>query len=705
MVRSHTTNGIRNEFQKTLILKLRKVNNIESKEFNEIVQLGDDNSKTLGFLPKVAFEKYSQQNQLIGAFDKDTSDLLGYILYRTSYNKATIVHLCIDDAHRNKGVAKKLVDYLKKDTKKFSGIRLSCRNDYGINEVWEGFGFVPMFEKPGRSKKGLPLTIWWFPQHQQHDLFSQITEYELKNKISVVIDMNIFLDLKNKRNEESLALQSDWLSPEINLYLTREIYNEINRSKDSQITKTGRAFARNFNELPFTSKDKYSSIFDQLSEMLSIKSLNDKSDLKHIAYAISEGVEYFVTRDQGILDNKDKFNEFGLKVNRPSEFITLLDEDAHSSKYKPQRLVGTNINSSKVTVENTEKLFSIFLTDHEKKNDLKDKIRKCLSYPKNYELLTVTKESENLAFIIFDRSNPNKLEIPIFRLLQNKLSKTLAKHLLFKIIFTATSEARLTIEITEEYISKEIEEIISETSFVKAENTWVKINIKEILTKEETINRVNTIKPNKIVDAINLNSTNPEIEEQYENSNFYKIERHLFPLKIVDLEIPSYIIPIKPHWAEALFDDKSNEKINLFEPNYPLLLNRENVYYRSKSGKITSPARILWYVSEDKQSKVKGHIRACSYIDAVYVDSSKKLFKRFKELGIYKWEQIQKTVDKNNDIMAFVFSDTELFNENISVNYLKNNFQEKENKKFMILSPIEIKKETFIDFYRKGMKI
>ena len=37
----------------------------------------------------------------------------------------------------------------------------------------------------------------------------------------------------------------------------------------------------------------------------------------------------------------------------------------------------------------------------------------------------------------------------------------------------------------------------------------------------------------------------------------YNYERFLSPLKIIDLEIPIYIVPIKPQWAEQLFNDKS----------------------------------------------------------------------------------------------------------------------------------------------------
>lgn len=682
------------------------INNINSKEFNDTVELGDANSKTLGFLPKMAFEKYAVDNQLFGAFDKKTVELLGYLLYRTSYNKVTIVHLCINDKYRNKGVAKKLVNYLKAKTKKYQGIRLSCRNDYNINHVWENFNFVPMYEKQGRSKEGLPLTIWWF-RHKQEDLFSQIEDYELKNKISAVIDMNIFLDLKDERKKESLALQSDWLSNEINLYVTIEIYNEINRNPDAKIREESRAFVTRFKELSLN-EERFSKVFEKLKNQIVIQNENDKSDLRHIALAISGEAEYFITRDNFIIKNKNIFADFGINIYRPSQFITHLDEILQTSKYKPQNLVGTSINTANITSDNVDSFISLFLTKSgEKKNRLNEKVRFFLAYPQRFELITVSKNTDIIAFIVFDRGNKNNLEIPIFRFCQSKLKETLSKHLLYKIILTATKENRTLIEITEEHLDNILNEIIKETRFVHYDNKWIKINFKNSLSKQETLSKLNLL-----IDDINLINniilnTNDTIGNEINNKTIdYKLERTLFPLKISDLDLPCFIVPIKPHWAEALFDDKSNQKLSLFEPDYLLLLNRENVYYRSaKPAILKSPARILWWISEDKQTKQKGEIKACSYVDSVFIDKPKTLFKRFETLGIYKWTQIAKTAKNNNEIMAFIFSDTELFVNPISNLYIKEYIKTHENKNFMIVSPLEITKESYVDLYKKGMQL
>jgi predicted nucleic acid-binding protein/predicted transcriptional regulator len=686
-------------------LTINIINKTTSKEFNDAVELGDRNSKTLGFLPKVAFEKYAKQSQLIGAFDKSSNELLGYLLFRVSYNRVTIVHLCINETKRNNSSANKLVNYLKKNTKQYDGIRLSCRNNYGIDSVWEKFNFVPIKEKIGRSKEGYPLTIWWFP-HYQNNLLSQISEYELNNKIVAVIDMNIFLDIKGEREEESLALKSDWLLSEAILYFTREIYIEINNAKTPEIKKSSRNLLSYFEELPFKDEEEFFKILQELKNEFPLKQhKNDKSDLNHIAYSISGGAQFFITRDEEILKNNKFFKKYNLTVYRPSEFITHLDENIQVSKYKPQSLIGTSINSKRVTTKNIDFFTETFLKSNEKKSHFQKIIRNSLSLPNKFELITISKKSHLLAFMIFDRTSENKLKIPVFRFLNSSLRITLTKHLLFKSILTSISENRTFVEINENHLEDDIKNAIQEARFTKLNNTWQKINIKDVLDTKNLYSRIDQEENTKNI-ITNINSNLEKTENVTEFIKKYNYERFLSPLKIKDLEIPSYIVPIKPHWAEQLFNDKSKEKLDLFEPEYELLLNRENVYYRSASPKIiNAPARILWYSSENKSTKVKGSIIATSYVDEIFIDKPKKLFKQFEKLGIYKWKDISETAGKKDKIMAFVFSDTELLKKPISLKNISNSFNVLENKKFMVVAPIKIKTETYLALYKQGMDL
>ena len=81
------------------------------------------------------------------------------------------------------------------------------------------------------------------------------------------------------------------------------------------------------------------------------------------------------------------------------------------------------------------------------------------------------------------------------------------------------------------------------------------------------------------------------------------------------------------------------------------------------------------------------------------------MFKQFQQLGVYTWNQVSSTAGENKNLMAFVFSDTELFEETVSLFKIKEIYKEKEKKNFMIVAPIKIEIETYLAIYKLGMKL
>ncbi|GAA6615116.1 GNAT family N-acetyltransferase [Scytonema sp. NUACC26] len=131
-----------------------KIYDIDDKSpyLSTVIELWGANRATLGLFPKGAFAERAASREILVAVD-DRAGCIGYLLYRCSYDRITIVHLCIASSHRGQNVAKLLIDYLKNlTTDKYSGIGLSCRRDYGIDNMWERFNFIPKYEKTGKGK-------------------------------------------------------------------------------------------------------------------------------------------------------------------------------------------------------------------------------------------------------------------------------------------------------------------------------------------------------------------------------------------------------------------------------------------------------------------------------------------------------------------------------------------------------------------------
>ena len=190
---------------------------------------------------------------------------------------------------------------------------------------------------------------------------------------------------------------------------------------------------------------------------------------------------------------------------------------------------------------------------------------------------------------------------------------------------------------------------------------------------------------------------NISILDSKNDANLLTIERILFPLKIYDINIPCYIIPIKPCWAGELFD-KSIAGENLFGANVSKLWNVENVYYRhTKPITEKFPARILWYASSGKRTIRNKAIVACSYLDEVFTGLPKELFKMHKHYGVYEWRHIYDLCDKNinNPIRALKFSQTEVFKKTVPYSSVikilgKNN---------TFASPVETSTSVFTQIY------
>src|SRR5436190_61815 len=105
-----------------------------SHRLEAVLALHRADSHRLGFFPKGAFEEYARARQIILALD-DYGEVLGYLLYRVAKQRAMIAHLCTASNAREKGVARALVDRLKRVTKPLAGIGLHCRQDYDMRHV------------------------------------------------------------------------------------------------------------------------------------------------------------------------------------------------------------------------------------------------------------------------------------------------------------------------------------------------------------------------------------------------------------------------------------------------------------------------------------------------------------------------------------------------------------------------------------------
>lgn len=660
-------------------MKIQSIDN-KSPYLQDVIQLWGQYRKTLGLFPKDAFKERASKGEILIAIDSE-AEFAGYLLFRTSYNRITIVHLCIAPSHRGKGITKKLITKLKKITKdNYEGIGLHCRNDYGLDNMWSGNAFIPKWEKPGRGKNGKPLTYWWC-DYGHPNLLSITVNQKLESKLCVVIDGQIFFDLygdddESSDNNESKLLLANWLESELELCITDGIFIQINHLDNDEERKKYRQFAENqqFTVLPCKSDD-LDDYQERLQNFLSQKNISTSEiNFHHLVRAIVSDSHIFVTRDSRLLDIANEIYEyFKLSVIRPENLIVQLNEFTRNPKYQPTRLSGSSLEQVTVKKGEEETITNYFYCpdQDETKAQFQQKLRRFLTNPENFTCFKVVDaENKPLALIVYGKHNDYELEIPIIRVAENALSATLAQHLIFKSILHSAGENRQSTIINDCFLQEQVNHAIQEYQFIRVHDNFIRLNLAVAETAEKLSKRLKKIAANPEKQYRFLIQLAKSIKQESFIHNIQdsaNIERFLFPAKIIDAEIPTYIIPIQARWAKDLFDEGlANQHLSLFAAKSELAFNKEAVYYRSAKtyGKLKAPFRILWYVSLDPNYVHVGAIRACSLADEVIIDKPENLFQIFQRLGVYKLEDLLSiNKDKDDNIMAIRFSYTELLNK------------------------------------------
>jgi predicted nucleic acid-binding protein/GNAT superfamily N-acetyltransferase len=683
-------------------MKIEIIHN-DKNLIDQVVNLGTKNSKTLGHFPEGAYIQHAQRGFLFCAHEND--QLLGYLLFSITHSKSSIrvIQLCLDEKARKKGIAKALLDSLKsKYRDSFKGIALSCRTDYSqATALWEKYGFKARNKVRSRSKKENWLFKWWF-DFGNHDLFSSIQASS--NKLKAVLDANIIIKLRSKSNEQTGTqyLLEDWLVDVIDYYYSPEIFNEIKRDSNDERAKKTRSFLSNFFEAKFD-PDIRDRILSQLNQIISGRSINDLSDKKQLAECIASDIPYFITTDKKILDANDELNEvFGIQTLRPIDIILLVDENNNKSDYLSSRIAGVNYNYSNLKTGEIDELVDNILANdrNEKKHELRSILTRSAANIKNCKARVVRDGYEKILGAMICDLKHNLVLIPLLRTARTKLSKTLFTQLVFEAIEFAVSHQKNNISICDEFIEIENQETLESMGFIFKDGFWNKISAQGVIHSSELFNI------SGVDHLFDQNTLKDRLVSKEYNAFRISLERKLWPLKFNNLDIPGYIVPIKPHWASELFDHYAANN-SMFGAQASLAWSRENAYYRNiKPVSEKVPARLLWYSSttKDRGATRVNSIVGCSYLDEVHIGTAKELFRRFRHYGIYEWKNILELAKGNadNPIKALRFRDTEVFKNPVSFKIVNEILQLNGRKRNTFTGPLEITNKIFVEVYKLG---
>ena len=665
-----------------------------SQFYPKVMALGRKYASTLGFMPEGGFEDHVRKQCLIVAHDGDS--LCGYVMYREvpRHSRISIVHLCVDEAFRGQKISKLLLDSLRHEYEtsySFNGISLNCRDDYEYaSKVWQKYGFTPRNRTRSRSQEVHYLTFWWYGFNKP-DLFSQIVADS--TKIKALLDANIIMKLRDAGDvkflpaEDPTCLLADWLVDETEFYYAPEMFNEISRDTDRQRVKRTKGFLNNFQEASHNIEER-KSVSESLSQIMTGSTDNDVSDREQVATCIVSDIKYFLTFDEGILEHRDIIEqEFNVKIMTPQEFTITLDQILHEDSYSPRQISGAVSHSiSKVSTSEVKACVSVFWykKSKEKKNEFVNTFYGILNDQRN-TIETIKKDDDYVA-LYATRREENCVVVPLLRLVESQNEITVLMGLLSQLLNRAIESGASQLIVSEQLLRESHKEVLYRFGFLNRDGLLKKLILRGVVNKSNLSQYC--LENNLQIDTPDLNN----------DVRLLEFERFLFPLKISDLNIPCYIVPIKPQWAQELFDTREADSM-LFGVDITRLWNVENVYYRS-ARTLTErvPARILWYVSADNHYGRNKGVVATSYLEEVITGLPKDLYRKFKHYGIYKWDDIYKLCgnDVDKPIRAIRFSHTEVFNS--VVPYIE--LQRIIGKKNTFQSPVEVSEVVFNEVYK-----
>lgn len=442
------------------------------------------------------------------------------------------------------------------------------------------------------------LTTWWY-DFNPRTLFSMM--YEESGKVRALLDANIIMKLRDagmgikfkNPKEDPRCLLQDWLVDETELCYAPEVFNEINRDEDIRRGQATRDYVNSAFIQALFDTEKKTEIAKELEKILSGSSVNSISDRKQVASCIAAGIPYFITYDEAIIRKKDVIKTtYDVEIYTPQEFLMKIDQLLHREDYSPSLLKGVAFHTvAQQDAADLNASIDYFLQKrlHERKLDFENAVNGCVN--EGGKLYTVNFEEQKLAFYGI-KDNDESSTIEFLRIAEGAVSASLMCQIVTDKIRECAKQKRKYIVLKEQYLTEEQMEFLMNFGFKQqAQGAFVKEIRNEIVMMES-------------LPWQNLS-----------NEDFVRIEMMYFPLKIRDLDIKTYIIPIRPYWAGQLFDSIISSE-DMFGADPEKLWSFENVYYRHTKPVTEVPmARILWYVS--------GHGDVCSH--SLLLVSDKKL--------------------------------------------------------------------------------
>lgn len=288
----------------------------------EVRQHADMYKDALGFLPASVYDESAQSENLLVAVicGTDLNVYAGHLLFGGRFPNAKVYQIFVAPEFRGKNVARALIRELVSITEACSYLSISARvaSDLPANGFWEAMGFEISGVRPGGPSRKRIINVR-AKQLNTRTLFSltagRAKELGLVDQLAIrepvyVIDLNVFWDVVRQRPRSLYAAEivSAALRQLVHVVVTAEFVKDLSRTSRPSPSDPALEFALQLPILPEPAADRLDSLVAEIGGMVfpakihnNSLSVQDRSDLVHLATAVHHGANAFVTSEDAIL--------------------------------------------------------------------------------------------------------------------------------------------------------------------------------------------------------------------------------------------------------------------------------------------------------------------------------------------------------------------------------------------------------------------
>jgi ribosomal protein S18 acetylase RimI-like enzyme len=647
------------------------------------------------FVPEPVFRHAVRTGQLIGAFQNDK--LVAYIWSNLKDRTVRVLYLCVHRDHSRQGIGRQLIDELKRRHATAFRIRLSCRTDYPGWKFWKAIGFRVLRNRPGRAKGGSEVTDFVF-EMSPLPLFGDLEVINPRPKVA--IDSNVFFDLCNEHRPhylESSGLLADWIEADFELCITAALSEDTSQTADSAVTHL---------DMPIIKAPHraFQCILQQLNSLIGMGTTHqDIVDRHHLAHAIAENVHAFVTRDSELLESADKiYDQFGTMVLRPVEFIVDIDNASNQLRFDRKDLLSIRLSVVRTDHSNNlDSKLSTMCRQGEKVSTLKARLRGWQAHPDRFDVLSILDSDNELQAICAVEKTESNVNVRLLRsslqLKGKRKGRTIIRCLLSQI--RTRYSGPVLIEVSDPVGASEAGDALTELGFVFHETSAYKVSLPGVWALSEAYEAAKALiiqnkGPTSLISYVAPNG------DDLDPPKYLQFEHRLWPVKVNSGGcVPCLVVPIRPHWARALFDPQLGQR-QFWDEDADLLLNPVNAYYTAARPNQTC-GRILWYVSQSDSFSGSMRVRACSQMTKRVIAPPIQLYRQFRHFGVYKLDDIEKLCNsRHSDVVAIEVRDSELFSTPVQL-YDIRNVLDAPDETFQW--PTKIDESEFFEIYQRGI--